>query len=259
MTKKLLSLSGNFLDEISIYKTIYCLISGGYHSTSAALLLYDYGFKNVCLVHNRTYLEFKHVLDLIQDIIYRTDYSYIETKPNLHGKRVGQIIKESMNKVDDIVQYFIDDRMDYKDFIPCCKLLKKSPSRKLYTREIDKSNSVIISSLCPFESKNRGRWLKQLRDKDTYIRLHKKFGNVWHAYPFRDMYSNMPFHFYLLSKGIIPEHSGCVICPIQVAYGKFMELKQKRRKELEEHIKAEERYKRERNPRHLFHWLGKNV
>jgi len=44
-----------------------------------------------------------------------------------------------------------------------------------------------------------------------------------------------------------------------VAYGKFMELKQKRRKELEEHIKAEERYKRERNPRHLFHWLGKNV
>ncbi len=226
---KKLVLSGDFLEEISDFKTIYCLISGGYHSSSAALLLYDYGFKNVCLVHNRTYLEFKHALNLIQDIIYRTDYSYIQTEPNLHGKRVGQVIKESMNKVDDIVQYLTDNKINYRDLIPCCKILKKSPSRKLYTKELDKTNSVVISSLCPFESKNRARWLKELRNKDTYLRLHKKFGNVWHGYPFRDIYSNMPFHFYLLSKGIVPEHSGCVICPIQSAYEKLENLRKSKK------------------------------
>ncbi len=222
---KKLAFTKGFLEEISTFKTIYCLISGGYHSTSACLLLYDYGFKNVCLVHNKTYLEFKHALNLIQDLIYRTDYSYIETKPNTHGKRIGQILKESMNQVDNIVQCFINHKGNYRDFIPCCKILKKSPSRKLYTKEIDKSNSVVISSLCPFESRNRNYRLKQLREGKTYLRLHKKFGNVWHGYPFRDIYSNMPFHFYLLLKGIIPEHSGCVICPIQVAYKKYKEYK----------------------------------
>ena len=51
-----------FLKEISEFVSIYCLVSGGYHSTTAALLLKDYGFSNVYLVHNRTYLEMKSSL-----------------------------------------------------------------------------------------------------------------------------------------------------------------------------------------------------
>ncbi len=216
-----LTLSPKFLEEISTYKTIYCLFSAGYHSTSAVLLLKDYGFENVCLVHNRTYLEMKHVLDLIQDIIFKTDYSYIETYPDTKGKRIGQIIKESMEKVPEVVKSFQLGKSNYRDFIPCCKILKKSPARKFYTKELDKSNSVVVSSLAPFESRNRNRWLTELRKKDTFVRFHKKMGGVWHIYPFRDEYSDRPFHEYLITKDIIPEHSGCVICPIQVAYKKW--------------------------------------
>lgn len=213
--------SQQFIHEISNFETIYCLLSGGYHSTTASLLLKDFGFNNVCLVHNKTYLEMKHVLNLIQDIIYRTDYSYIETEPDLKGKSIGLILKESLKKVPEIVKCFEQNKGNYRDFIPCCKILKKSPARKFYTKEINKKTSVIISSLCPFESRNRNYWLKQLRERHTYIRLHKKMGNVFYAYPFRDIYSDRPFHEYLISKNIIPEHSGCIKCPIQIAYTKF--------------------------------------
>lgn len=213
-----------FLDEISTFRTIYCLISGGYHSTTASLLLKDHGFENVILLHNKTYLEMPHVLDLIQDIIYRTDYAYIETEPTLKDKNVGQIIKESLDKIPEIIKCFEEGKGNYRDFIPCCKLLKKSPARKFYTKEIDKENSIVISSLCPFESRNRNKWLTERRKINTYIRLHKKMGNVWYAYPFRDNYSDRPFHEYLMSKDIIPEHSGCIKCPIQIAYTKFKEI-----------------------------------
>ena len=162
------------------------------------------------------------MLRIVQEI-YKTDYSYIETKPDLKGKRVGQILRESMDMVDRIVQCFIENKGNYRDFIPCCRKLKKGPSRRLYTKELDKQTSVVISSLCPFESRNRNHWLKELREKKTYLRLHQKFGNVWHGYPFRDIYSDRPFHKYLISKDIVPEHSGCVICPIGVAYNKWKE------------------------------------
>lgn len=210
-----------FILEIKKFKRIYCLISGGYHSTSTAYLLKDYGFKDVVLLHAKTYLEMKHALDTIQKVIYNTDYAYCEIEPNLKNKRVGQIFRESLEMIPQIVEYFKQDRQDYRDLIPCCKLLKKSSSRKFYTREIDKKHDVIISSLCPFESVNRNYWLKELREKDTYIRLHKKFGNVYYAYPWRDTWSDRPFQEYLISKGIMPEHSGCVMCPIQIAYTRW--------------------------------------
>lgn len=229
-------LPAQFIDEISPFKTLYCLVSGGYHSTTACLLLKDYGFDNVCLVHNKTHLEMNHVLDLIQDLIYRTDYSYIETEPNLKGKSIGLILKESLEKIPEIISCFEKRKGNYRDFIPCCKILKKSPARKFYTKEINKENSVVISSLCPFESRNRNYWLKQLREKDTYIRLHKKMGYVFHAYPFRDIYSDRPFHEYLISKDIIPEHSGCIKCPIQIAYKQFKKKKEGLKVDIENNL-----------------------
>lgn len=211
----------HFLDEIKEYDMIYCLISGGYHSTSTALLLNDYGFKNVSLVHNRTYLESKFALNLIQDVIYKTNYSYNLIEPDLRGKRIGDILKESLNQVDKIIECFKNDLQNYRAFIPCCKILKKKPSRKWFTKNIDKKNSIVISSLCPFESTNRNYRLKQLREEKTYIRLHNRMGKVWYAYPWRDMWSDRSFHNYLLTKGIMPEHSGCIMCPIQIAYRKW--------------------------------------
>lgn len=206
-----------FLEEIKQFETIYCLISGGYHSTTTALLLKDHGFDNVKLLHNRTYLETKESMETMKKVIELTKYPYVETFPNIE-KRPGEIIRESFKDIDKIIKCMIDGKKNHRDFISCCRILKKSPARRWYTQNIDKENSVIISSLCPFESSNRSYWLKELRDKDTYLRLHKKMGNVYYAYPFRDVYSNEPFRKYLISKDFFPEHSGCIICPIRVAY-----------------------------------------
>jgi len=206
-----------FLEEINKFTSIYCLISGGYHSTTSALLLKDYGFSNVYLVHNRTYLEMKSSLDLIQKIIYLTDYPYILVEPNLK-ERIGKIYKDSLNMIPEIIEYYKQNKKNIRDLIPCCRKLKKNPARRFYTKEIDKQNSVIISSLLPHESFNRNWRLKELRNNNTYIRLHRNAGYVYHAYPFRDYYSDNPFHKYLLSKGIIAEHSGCVKCPLIEAY-----------------------------------------
>ena len=209
-----------FFNEIKKFKKIYCLISGGYHSTSAVYLLYDFGFKNITLIHNKTWLEMDHVNELIQKLIFETNYSYIETTPYTEIQALN-ILKTSLKEIPKIVESFKNNQLNYRDWIPCCKKLKKSPSRKLYTKEINKKNSVIISALCPFESRNRNYWLKQLRNQKTYLRVHKKFGNVNYAYPFRDIYTDRPFHKYLINKDIIPEHSGCKICPIKIAYNKF--------------------------------------
>ncbi len=219
-----------FIKEISKFETIYCLISGGYHSTTSALLLNELGFENVCLLHNKTYLESRQTKKLIQTIIKRTDFSYNEIIPDLKGKRVGDIIRDSLNQIDAIKQYLEMGKKNFRDLIPCCKILKKKPSRRWYSKNINKETSVVISSLCPYESTNRGTRLAELRKKDTHIRLHERHGKVYHAYPFRDIFSVRPFHKYLISKRIMPEHSGCTPCPIQIAYHEFnLERKEQKR------------------------------
>jgi len=180
-------------------------------------LLHDYGFKNVTLLHNKTFLELKVNIDLIKKIREITGYHYIETTPK-HTERIGDIIKKSFEQVEKIAEYIKLRKQNYRDFIDCCRKLKKAPSRRWYLKNIDIENTVIISSLCPFESWNRRRWLKELKEKDTFIRLHGKMGSVYYAYPFRDIYSNEPFRRYLIIKEIFPEHSGCIICPIRMAH-----------------------------------------
>ena len=224
--KKIKLFTGQFIKEISDFRTIYCDFSGGYHSTTSALQLDDSGFENVVLIHNKTYLETKYCLDLIQKVIYMTDYPYILIDPKEYGlkERIGDIFRDSLKKVPEIIKKFqCNESLNIRDIIPCCRKLKKAPSRRFYTKEIDKSNSVIISSILPHENQNRRRRLKELREKGTYLRLVKKKGNVWYAYPWRDMHSDRPFHDYLWTKGIMPEHSGCVMCPIQIAYKKWKE------------------------------------
>ena len=169
----------------------------------------------------------KSSLDLIQKIIYLTDYPYILIEPNLK-ERIGKIYKDSLDMIPKIVEYYIQNKRNVKDLIPCCHKLKKNPARRFYTKEIDKKNSVVILSLLPHESFNRNWRLKELRNRNTYIRLHRNAGYVYFAYPFRDCYSDRPFHKYLLDKDIIAEHSGCVKCPLVEAYFIYKNIKKKK-------------------------------
>ena len=127
--------------------------------------------------------------------------------------------------IPKIVEYYNQNKRNVRDLIPCCRKLKKNPARRFYTKEINKQNSVVISSLLPHESFNRAWRLKELRELNTYIRLHRTAGYVYHAYPFRDCYSDRPFHKYLLDKGITAEHSGCVKCPLVEAYSIYRSQK----------------------------------
>ena len=210
-----------FIKEISGFETIYCHVSGGVHTTASAYLLKDHGFENVSLIHNLTYLEYPECLNLIQKIIFDTDYSYNVIPPNLKGKRMSEIMRESFSAIPKIKKGLEDETIkpdNVRDYITCCKIFKKTPSRIWYTKNIDKKNSVIIMAICPYESKNRKRHLTELRQKNTFIRLHKTHGNVYHAYPFRDAYNEYPFYKYLLTKGINPMHCGCQICPMRIIF-----------------------------------------
>lgn len=210
-----------FIEEITPFETIYCHVSGGVHSTASAYLLKDHGFENVSLIHNLTYLEYPECLNLIQKIIYDTGYSYNVIPPNLKGKRMSEIMRESFLAIPKIKKGLENGTIksdNVRDYIPCCKTLKKTSSRIWYTKNIDKDSSVVVMAICPYESKNRKRHLTELRKKKTFLRLHKTHGNVYHAYPFRDAYNEYPFYKYLKNKGLTPMHSGCQICPIRIIF-----------------------------------------
>ncbi|MFW9972798.1 MAG: hypothetical protein ACFFDF_21610 [Candidatus Odinarchaeota archaeon] len=216
-----MNLDNQFIEEISQFKTIYCHVSGGVHTSAIAYKLYDLGFENVSLIHNLTYLEYPECLKIIQKIIFDTDYSYNVIPPNLKGRKFSEIMKASFLAIPSVVKGLksgIIKTNNVRDYIPCCRLLKKTSSRKWYTKNIDKKTSVVIMAICPYESKNRKRHLTELREMGTFLRLHKKHGNVWHGYPFRDAFNEYPFYEYLLGKGIMPIHSGCQICPIRIIF-----------------------------------------
>lgn len=217
----MLKLDSKFIDEISRFETIYCHKSGGVHTSAMAYLLFDYGFRNVSLIHNQTYLEYPECLNIIQKIIYDTDYSYNVIPPNLRGKRMSELMRKSFLVIPEVQKGLENGTIrsdNVRDYIPCCRYLKETSSRKWYTKNIDKKTSVVLMGICPYENKNRKRWLTELRRKDTFLRLHKTHGNVWHGYPFRDAYNEYPFYKYLINKGINPLHSGCQICPIRIIF-----------------------------------------
>ena len=216
-----MKLPKQFIEEISQFETIYCQVSGGVHTSAIAYKLYDLGFENVSLIHNQTYLEYPECLEIIQKIIYDTDYSYNVIPPNLKGRRISDIMKESFLAIPNIIEGLktgVIRTDNVRDYITCCKLLKKTSSRKWYTKNINKETSVIIMAICPYESKNRKRHLTELRKEGTFLRLHNRHGNVWHGYPFRDAYNEYPFYKYLQNKGIMPIHSGCQICPMRIIF-----------------------------------------
>lgn len=217
-----MKLSNQFIEEISSFETIYCLVSGGYHSTASALLLKDYDFKNVILLHNKTFLEMRSSIKTLKLLQEKTNYKYIETKPNFKGETIWDIMKRSFQKIPDAKKIIEKNKDDYdRTIFECCNKLKKYPGKRFY-RTLDKKKSVIISSLCPFEYGNRARWLKEIRDKNTFIRFHKKMGNIFYAYPFRDFFSEKPFLPYLRKRGFKEiKHSGCKICPLSILWNKY--------------------------------------
>ena len=113
---------------------------------------------------------------------------------------------------------------NYRDFFPCCKVLKKYPAKSWINKNL-LDNSLVISSLTPYESFQRQMRLFELKKQSTYIRNHKTKG-CYVGYPFRDLlYGNRkytrkiiePFFENKMRKyNLNVKHSGCKICPIRI-------------------------------------------
>ncbi|MFX0132079.1 MAG: hypothetical protein ACFFDN_00405 [Candidatus Hodarchaeota archaeon] len=225
-----MKLDPKFIEEIRRFEKIYCLISGGYHSTTSALLLKDYGFKNVILIHNKTHLESKSCKNTMKKVIEITGYKYIETQLDLNGETIWDIIKRSFQKIPEARRKLDEWNREKKKFknmgqlksiFECCDKLKKKPAKKFYN-SINKEKSIVITSLAPYEGTNRRLRMVTLRKKQTYIDCIKSFGNVWHGYPFRDEFHEAKFREYLFSKGFSEiQHTGCVICPILILFNHY--------------------------------------
>ena len=141
-----------FIEELNQFEDIYCLISGGYHSTTSALLLKDSGFKNVTLLHNNTNLEMRTSLKTIDKVIEITGFEFIQVIPHLKGT-IWDLMKECFKKIPEVREDIKNGRYDRTKF-KCCYELKKKPIKHFYN-SLDKSKSVVINSLCPFESRIR--------------------------------------------------------------------------------------------------------
>ena len=209
-----IKLDKQFIEEIKQFETIYCLISGGYHSTASALLLKDNGFENVILIHNKTYLESRSSKETMKKLQKLTKYSYIETEPDLKGETVWEIMKRSFQKIPEVIEDIQNKRYDRKKF-ECCTKLKKNSGDKFFAGE---ENFVVVDSSCPYESNRRSYYAMDLRNRNSYLRFLKK-RKFWKAYPFRDAFSEKDFLPYLKSNGFPKiKHSGCVICPILIVF-----------------------------------------
>lgn len=216
-----------FLKEIDIFDNIYIEVSGGYHSTISTILFFELGYKNIGLIHNNTKLQYTECLDNIQKLIEITDYSLIYKEPILK-KKMSIIMKESFQNIEKAKLHL----KNYRDYFSCCRILKQKRNHK-WNDDYLLNNSIVITSLIPYESYNRQMRLYQLKKNNTYIRFHKS-QNIFKGYPYRDLlkgnriYSrkiyDKLFELKLKEYNFNIKHSGCRICPIRVLFSEMLEI-----------------------------------
>jgi len=229
-----IKLSNNFIKEINKFDNIYIEISGGYNSTITSILFFEFYqsnnfYQDIFLLHNDTKLQYKKCLENIQKVIKITNFPIIFKQPNLKKHKLSEIMKQSFQNIE-LAKNKIKTH-NYRDYFNCCKILKNTHSRK-WNNDFLLDNSIVISSITPYESFNRLQRLYQLKKQDTYIRFHKT-QNIFKGYPYRDLlignsrYSRDFFD--KLFKQKLKEynlniiHSGCRICPIRILFPEMLE------------------------------------
>lgn len=216
-----------FFKEIDEYKRIYVECSGGYNSTTTVLILFEKGYKNIGIIHNDTKLQYKECLDNLQKLVYITGYSLIFKEPNFKKYRLSEIMKKSFQNIEKAKL----DIKNYRSYFVCCKILKNTRNRK-WNNDFLFDNSIVISSITPYESRNRQLRLFDLKEKKTFVRKHI-YQNVDKAYIYRDLllgnrkysrdYFDKLFELKLSEYNMNIKHSGCRICPIRILFPDMLE------------------------------------
>ncbi len=124
-----------------------------------------------------------------------------------------------------------NDIENYRKYFSCCKILKNTRKQK-WNNDYLLDDNIIISSITPYESRNRQLRLLELKIRNTYVRFHKE-QNVFKAYPYRDLiignrrysrnFYDILFEKILHKYGMNIKHSGCRICPIRILFPDMLE------------------------------------
>jgi 3'-phosphoadenosine 5'-phosphosulfate sulfotransferase (PAPS reductase)/FAD synthetase len=170
----------SFWQEMDNFEQIGILVSGGIDSSYIALKFMErYSSDKLLFIHNNTGLRLKEAKESLGELRAKNiRIPFLQTNP---PKNLKEILVDSFQAIDRALSDKEKGRYNRKVF-DCCYYLKKKPTNLIYRLF---PNLLIISGITPLEAMRRAYWLKQLRQKGTYLRYKKKFKH-WFGYPLRD-------------------------------------------------------------------------
>ena len=211
------------LRELSKFKKIFVLVSGGFDST----YLYEkikslHPFKTIPVNCFNPY-EYNKTLKTIE----KSDKKFIRVNP----KNYKDVIKESFLKIPKAME-LKKVKKYHKKIFRCCYVLK----HKLFLKDnrFKEDGTVVISGIKKGDGTQRRIWLTQLgkgtepcnqsNGKPTFYHKHKT-GQLY-CYPFRDFTKrnlSEEIKEKLFVKYPFMKHSGCILCPVLVVFNLISE------------------------------------
>ncbi|MCJ7481501.1 MAG: hypothetical protein MUO31_00895 [Thermodesulfovibrionales bacterium] len=213
---------------LETFDKIFVLVSGGIDSTYLYEMIAPLFPEKTYAVNCWNPYEQSKTLNQMKQ-----EFSYMEVRPVSHLDYKKILIK-SFKLIPKAIEFRKKGKYEKKIF-PCCKYIKHEEFKE---RELFKEfNTVVISGIKPGDGKQRGWFLKDLRNppknhnyasnpKKGFFHRHKE-GQLY-CYPFRDYFDRE------LPKKIIKQlrqkypnldHSGCTLCPVLVVFRDKIESK----------------------------------
>ena len=209
--------------ELSKFKKIFVLVSGGFDSTYLYEIIRKAFLEKTYPVNCFNPYEYNKTLKQIE----KNDKNFISIKP----ENYKDVIKKSFLNLPKAFK-LKKSKKYHKKIFPCCYVLKHRNFLK--DKQFKENNTVIISGIKRGDGTQRRIWLTQLSQgrepnnqsngKPTFYHKHRT-GQLY-CYPFRDftkreLSENIKNQ--LWKKYPYLEHSGCVLCPVLVLFNLISE------------------------------------
>lgn len=188
----------------------FFLVSGGKDSTAMVLKAYEEGLTGH-LIYGDTRLNLAGSLDVVKRLSEYTNFPYHVVRYE-GAKKPITVLKESFRRIPKAIQHLKDTGNFRRNMFECCNILKHGPMIK-WSKEQNETACFVLGLKGSDQSIHRIYRMKQLRDRDTFYRRHKK-NNLLYYYPLRD-WTQQQVKDILRKHGFLNVRStGCSICPI---------------------------------------------
>lgn len=207
-----------FWDEISIFSgyEIFIGFSGGIDSSIVVKVFLEKGIK-FNLIWNDTRRSMKTARNIIARMFRVSGSLFHITYPEEDQKVITEKTRENIRRI------IRGEITKNKHNIPCCRYLKEDPFLDFIKQHTD-PNSLFISSIAAYEGNQRDAFLRQIRNKGTFLHYHVT-KDRWFGYPLRDYIFKTEGKFLksyaqLHITGV--DKSGCHSCPIPAMYDNLL-------------------------------------